>query len=135
MTIRYQMTIDGIDFATMRETLIADDFDNERTPEQYRKSFENSYAFVVAYDGDRIVGTARMLSDGVVNAYVVDVWTLSAYRRQGIARQMLALLEEQVRGQHIALWTEDAADFYERTGYVKREATLYQKVIGEWLKG
>jgi hypothetical protein len=29
-----------------------------------------------------VVGMARLLSDGVSNAYLLDVWTMSAYRRQ-----------------------------------------------------
>ena len=32
---------------------------------------------------------ARLLSDGVCNAYLVDVWTMSVYRRQGIASRMI----------------------------------------------
>src|SRR5258707_3877288 len=39
----------------------------------------------IARDGDHLVGMARLLSDGVCNAYLVDVWTLSSYRRRGIA--------------------------------------------------
>ena len=60
---------------------------------------------------------ARLLSDGVCNAYLVDVWTASSHRRQGIAAQMLRLLIDAVPGQHIGLQTDDAQELYESVGF------------------
>ncbi len=118
----------------MKETLAADDFDNGRTPEELRESFERSYACVVAYDeAGRIVGTARVISDGVCNAYVVDVWTLSEYRRRGVARTMMKMLEARLEGQHVYLFTDDAADFYKKLGYAEQPVGL-SKVVGRWLR-
>lgn len=118
----------------MKASLAADDFDNGRTPEQLRESFANSQRAVVAYDGGRIVGTARVLSDGVCNAYVVDVWTLSAYRGRGVARRMMGRLEEGLRGQHVYLFSDDAVELYKKLGY-REQPTGLSKVVGEWLRG
>ena len=134
MPITYKTDCHGVDWAAMRQALIDDKFDNGRTVEQYQRSFENTAHVVIAYDGDRIIGTVRMLSDGVCNAYIVDVWTDSAYRRQGIAREMMRLVESQAPGQHVSLWTDDMQAFYESIGYRPTpHNTLYEKVIGEWL--
>ena len=131
--ITYRTELGGVDWAQMKATLAADDFDNGRTPEQLRASFEGSYAAVVAHDGERIVGTARALSDGVCNAYVIDVWTLSPYRGLGIARRMLETLEARLEGQHVYLFTDTAADFYRGLGF--RECpTGMAKVVGAWLR-
>jgi predicted GNAT family acetyltransferase len=116
----------------MKALVAEDDFDNGRTPEQLRESFENSRVAVVAYDGGEIVGTARALSDGVCNAYVVDVWTRAPYRKRGIARAMLATLESRLRGQHVYLFTEGAADLYRKLGF-KEHPTGMSKVVGTWL--
>lgn len=132
--ITYTTELAGVDWAQMKATLAADDFDNGRTPEQLRESFEASYVSVVAHDGARIVGTARALSDGVCNAYVVDVWTLSPYRGRGIARRMLEMLEARLGGQHVYLFTDDAADFYRRLGFKERPTGMC-KVVGAWLRG
>ena len=131
--ITYRTEPGGVDWAQMKAALAADDFDNGRTPEQLRESFENSRAAVVAYDAGRIVGTARALSDGVCNAYVVDVWTLSPYRRRGIARRMMETLEPRLKGQHVYLFTDDAADFYHKLGF-REQPTGMSKVVGEWLR-
>ena len=88
---------------------------------------------VIAYDGNRIVGTARALSDGVCNAYVVDVWTLSTYRNRGIARTMMGMLESKLEGQHVYLFSESAVGLYQKLGY-KEQPTGLSKVVGRWLR-
>jgi len=95
MDIRYTTELRGVDWNEMKRAVAADDFDNGRTPEQLRRSFEASHVACVAYAGGAMAGTARAISDGVCNAYVVDVWTRSDLRRRGIARAMLALLEAE----------------------------------------
>lgn len=130
--VTYTTELAGVDWERMKATLAEDDFDNGRTPAQLRASFENSYAAVVAYDGERIIGTARALSDGVCNAYVVDVWTHSRYRKRGIASAMMRLLESKLEGQHVYLFTGDAAAFYEKLGFREQPVGL-GKVVGRWL--
>jgi ribosomal protein S18 acetylase RimI-like enzyme len=130
--IVYKTNLAEVDWARLKDILAADNFDNGRTAEQLRTSFQNSYAAVVAYDGDRIIGTARALSDGVCNAYIIDVWTLSDYRKQGIGRTMMSLLEEQLEGQHIYLFSEDVPEFYRKLGF-RDQPTGLSKVKGKWL--
>ena len=130
--ITYTTTTDGVDWEALKANLLADDFDNGRTPDELRRSFENSAVVVFARDGSRIVGKARALSDGVCNAYVVDVWTHSDYRRRGIASRLMRLLEEQLAGQHIYLFTDDAEGFYQTLGY-RRQGVGMSIVVGRWL--
>jgi ribosomal protein S18 acetylase RimI-like enzyme len=132
MGIVFRTSLLEVDWARMKETLASDNFDNGRTAEQLRISFENSYVAVVAYDVDRIVGTGRALSDGVCNSYIVDVWTLSDYRNQGIARTILTILEQQLEGQHIYLFSEDVPEFYRKLGF-RDQPTGLSKVKGKWL--
>ena len=132
--ITYTANMSAVDWEEMKATLVADDFDNGRTPEQLRESFENSHTSVVAYADGRIIGTARVLSDSVCNAYVVDVWTLSAYRNRGVASAMMRLLEEGLQGQHIYLFTDDeTTEFYHKLGY-KEQGVGLSKVVGQWLQ-
>jgi len=131
--IRYETSLEGVDWGRMKALLSEDDFDNGRSPEQLRESFERSHTAVVAYDGAEIVGTARALSDGVCNAYVVDVWTLSSHRRRGVARAMMSLLESRLGGQHVYLFSDDAVGFYRKLGYAEQPTGL-SKVVGVWLR-
>lgn len=130
--IIYITNLDSIGWAEMKATLRQDAFDNGRSSEQLKTSFENSYAACVAYADNRIVGTARVLSDGVCNAYLVDVWTLSKYRRQGIATTMMKILLSQLKGQHVYLFTDDVPELYAKLGFVEQPIGMGQ-VIGKWL--
>jgi len=132
MTVRIDESLEGIDWAQAKADLTADDFDNGRSPGALRASFERSQHVVIARDGDRVVGMARLLSDGVCNAYVVDVWTHSAYRRQGIASTLMRMLADAVPGQHIGLQTDDAQAFYASLGY-KPQPEFWSLVAGRWL--
>ena len=131
-TVTYKTNLDRVDWAEMKATLQQDDFDNGCSPEQLKVSFENSYAACIAHLEDRIVGTARVLSDGVCNAYLNDVWTLSSYRRQRIARQMVQSLLDKLKGQHVYLFTDNVPDFYRKLGFAE-QAIGMGRVVGEWL--
>lgn len=131
--VAYREDCEGVDWALLKRDLAADDFDNGRTPAELERSFRASARAVFARDGDRIVGKARALSDGVCNAYVVDMWTHSAYRRQGIGRAMLERLVAPLDGQHVYLFSDDRADFYAASGFVPR-GTGMERVIGPWLR-
>ena len=132
MEVTYKRDLAGVDWDEMKEILVADDFDNGRTPEQLKRSFANSHSTCIAYAEGRIIGTARLLSDGVCNAYVVDVWTLSSYRRQGIGRKMMETLLVELPGQHVYLFTDDVVEFYHALGF-KEQGIGLARVVGHWL--
>lgn len=58
--VRYKTDLDQVDWKEMKTTLSQDQFDNERSPEQLKASFENSYATCITYSGSRIVGTPAL---------------------------------------------------------------------------
>ena len=132
MVVRVDESLDGINCAQAKADLAADDFDNGRSPQALRASFDRSQHVAIARDGDRVIGMARLLSDGVCNAYLLDVWTLLAYRRQGIGSTMVRQLMSRVPGQHIGLQTEDAEAFYASLGY-RHQPVFMSAVVGEWL--
>ena len=50
--MRIDSSLAGIDWEQARSDLLADDFDNGRTPEALRRSFEQSQHVAFARDGD-----------------------------------------------------------------------------------
>ena len=132
MTVRIDDSLEGIDWAQAKADLVADDFDNGRSAEALRRSFKQSQHVALARDGDRLVGMARMLSDGVCNAYLLDVWTSSSHRRLGIGSAMVRRLLEEVPGQHVGLQTGDMQAFYASLGFGSQPEFL-SHVVGTWL--
>ncbi len=130
--ITYSFSIEGVNWEELKATLKADNFDNGRTPEQYRLSAEHSYLNGFAYLEGKIIGNLRVLSDQVGNAYIVDVWTLSAYRQRGVATRLMELAMEKLEGQHVYLFTDDAIEFYKKLGFAEQGVGLY-KIMGQYL--
>ncbi len=132
MSFEIDGSLHRVDWDAVKSDLIADDFDNGRTAAALRRSFEQSRHVAVAWDGDLVVGQARLLSDGVCNAYLVDVWTRASHRRRGIASAMVEHLAAQVPGQHIGLQTDDAQTLYTSLGF-REQPTFMSRVVGTWL--
>ena len=131
--VTFRDDLDGVDWAALKSDLAADRFDNGRSAEGLRRSFEASPLVAIAWHGRRVVGTARALTDGVCNAYVVDVWTRSDLRRRGIGRELMRMLTARLGGQHVALFSSDATAFYAALQFGP-EAGGLSKVVGRWLQ-
>ena len=58
-------------------------------PERLERAIANSTLVVSAWDGERLVGLARVLSDGEHIVYAQDLLVLRAYRRQGLGSALL----------------------------------------------
>jgi ribosomal protein S18 acetylase RimI-like enzyme len=73
---------------------------------------------VSAFDGDKLVGFARAISDGAFNAYVSTVAVLPEYQRRGIGRELVRrLLEGREQVQFILHAQPTAQPFYLGCGF------------------
>ena len=81
---------------------------------------------VGAWDGQRLVGFARAISDGVHRAYVEDVVIDPDYRGQRIGERVVEALIELLEGVHIvSLFCEpDRVRFYARSGFRPSETQV-----------
>lgn len=72
-----------------------------------------------AWDGDRLIGFTRALSDGVHRAYVEDVVIDPEYRGQGIGERLVAALIEALEPLHIIslFCAAEREAFYGRNGF------------------
>jgi predicted GNAT family acetyltransferase len=132
MSVHYSTDPAEVDWTHLKAVLEADDFCNGRTPDEYRRSAAGSFLNVYVWDGDTIIGNGRILSDGVCNAYIVDVWTATPYRRQGIGKETVRILCDSVPGQHVYLQTDDAFEFYTACGFSRHDFGM-ARIVGTWL--
>jgi GNAT superfamily N-acetyltransferase len=130
--LEFDDRIGRVDWVQAKADLAADRFDNGRSAAALRRSFAQSQHVAFAFVDGRVVAMARLLSDGVCNAYLLDVWTQSALRRKGIATALVRRLIDAVPGQHIGLQTDDAVGFYRSLGF-EPEPEFMGLTVGRWL--
>jgi len=94
----------------------------DRTHEDVERILAGTtYVFGFCTADNRLVGFARVLTDGVFKAIVFDVIVASEYRRTGVgARLMNAIIEHPVLGtvRHLELYClPEMVRFYEKWGF------------------
>ncbi|MGM9967087.1 MAG: GNAT family N-acetyltransferase [Rummeliibacillus sp.] len=105
-----------------------------------QKVFEASTHKVFVMEGEKIIGFARALSDGVFNATIYDVVVHKDYQNKGVARMALENLLQQLEYiscvQLIATTGNDT--FYKKFGFKKLKTgmAIYQseKLSKEYLE-
>ena len=81
---------------------------------------------VGVWDGDRLVGFTRALTDGRYRAYIEDVIIHPDYRGQQIGERMVAqLLEALADIEIVSLFCEpERVNFYSRNGFTKNDTQV-----------
>ncbi len=90
-------------------------------PERLVHAVANSTRVVTAWDGDRLVGLARVISDGEHIVYAQDLLVLEGYRRRGLGSALLRkVLEPFAHVRQTVLVTDDTPEmraFYRSQGF------------------
>jgi GNAT superfamily N-acetyltransferase len=81
------------------------------------------------YDGDRQVGLARVISDGVHVAHLCDVYVLASYRGRGFGVELVREAVDNGPDAKLAwtLATKDAHGLYERFGFAAPDERIMQR--------
>ena len=83
------------------------------------RSIRHSLCFG-AYDEERQIGFARVISDFATYAYIGDVYVLEAYRGQGLGKWLMASIMAHPDLQGLRRWslaTRDAHGLYQQFGF------------------
>ena len=96
-----------------------------------KEAFLNSFRVVTAWDGGRIVGAGRMISDGHCYGWIHDMAVLPDLQKQGIGRGLVETLMDGNEHLLVGLTSSfDAVEFYRKLGF-KKHKTAHAKYPGE----
>lgn len=118
-----------IDVQTVIDFLARSYWANRRPPERIRKSIEHSICYGV-YDGDKMIGFARVVTDLATVYHLCDVFVLEAYRGQGIGKKLVEVITNAPEFEWMTgvLGTLDAHGLYERFGFVREGERLMKRI-------
>ncbi len=105
--------IDVLNRSTLGERRPVDD------PAAIEGMVNNADITVTAWDGDKLVGVARSVTDFTYCCYLSDLAVDIDYQRQGIGVELMALTQAQLGPgcKLILLAAPSAADYYLRVGF------------------
>ncbi|MGA2454172.1 MAG: GNAT family N-acetyltransferase [Solirubrobacteraceae bacterium] len=101
-----------------------------RPRERVERAIRGSSRVVGLYRDGEQVGFARAVSDGVIVAYLADVYVLSAYRGRGLGLELVREIVDGGGARGISsdvrwlLHTADAQDLYAKLGF-REDAPAY----------
>ena len=83
------------------------------------KMLANSNLLCTAWDGERLVGVARALTDYSYCCYLSDIAVDKAYQHNGIGRRLVDLVRERIGEQAMLLLlaAPEAAEYYPKIGF------------------
>ena len=115
--ITYSTSLTGVTADHLRGGFFAG-WPKPPTPETHLRVLRGSSRFVLAWDGDRVVGYVHAVSDGVLTAFIPGLEVLPSHQGQGIGTELMRRILAELAPIYAVDLLCDAAliPFYERLG-------------------
>ncbi|GAA4693560.1 hypothetical protein GCM10023215_33620 [Pseudonocardia yuanmonensis] len=98
-----------------------------RHREHLERQLDVAWRVVGLYRGDRTLGSARAVSDGVSFAYLADVWVDPSVRGHGLGVALVEVMLAGGPGMRWSLHTKDAHGLYARFGFGPPDETVLER--------
>ncbi len=108
-----------------------------KSKEELFWAITNSWYLVSAYHKKELVGFGRIISDGYLHAFIVDMIIAPEYQTKGIGKEILKRLVKEALDSEIIdiqlFAAKDKKEFYLKNGFVERpgDAPGMQYKIGQ----
>jgi GNAT superfamily N-acetyltransferase len=104
-----------------------------RTIEEVQITIDNSFCFGI-YLNDKQIGFARVITDYVVFAYLMDVFITEEHRGKGYSSILIESMMKEPKLKEVKIWrlaTSDAHFLYEKFGFkaLAHPEKMMEKII------
>jgi GNAT superfamily N-acetyltransferase len=104
-----------------------------RTMEEVQITIDNSFCFGI-YLNDKQIGFARVITDYVVFAYLMDVFITEEHRGKGYSSILISIMMNEPKLKEVKIWrlaTTDAHFLYEKFGFktLAHPEKMMEKII------
>ncbi|MEZ0006082.1 GNAT superfamily N-acetyltransferase [Flavobacterium sp. 28YEA47A] len=117
--IRISTDKDKLDIPFIHKFLTNTYWAKGRTIEEVKTTIENSFCFGI-YNNGKQIGFARVVTDYVVFAYIMDVFIVEEQQRKGYSSLLMDKLLNEPAFKKVKTWrlaTADAHFLYEKFGF------------------
>ncbi|WP_409270060.1 GNAT family N-acetyltransferase [Neobacillus sp. SCS-31] len=122
-----------VDFGQLVELYEALDWNSlNLTAEEMEKMCGQSWFAVYAFDGERLIGMGRVISDGVINGVICGVCVHPDYQSKGIGSEIVKRLAyhcEQNRVIPQLMCVESLEPYYEKLGFHRFTIGMKRDII------
>jgi len=95
------------------------------TPQIHKTSFENSYSVLFVFDTDKLIGTGRIISDGVRQSAVYDIAVDPDYQGKKIGNEIMSRLMETTPSCNFILYASPGKEgFYKQIAFKKMKTGM-----------
>ncbi len=90
-------------------------------PEKLVLAMKGFSSVFSAYDGDKLIGMACAMDDGVMNAYLHYLLVDPVSQGQGVGRQLVAMVKQKYKDylRIAVIGYDEELSFYQNCGFVK----------------
>lgn len=128
INIRYSSNLNDTSILEINN-LLEEAFNHKRDITKTKEDFKLSSHFVFAFDGDKLIGLARLLSDRVGEAILLNVAVLPKYQGFGIAGEIINKLCDNAKDYDIFIHTHpNALHFYNSSLKYRRYKTAFSYI-------
>lgn len=133
MEIAYRDTKE-FEAKALEDLFLSVEWSSGHYPDKLVAAMRHSATVFSAWEGEKLVGLANVLDDGVMTAYVHYLLVNPACQGKGIGRQLLEMVKDKYKDylRIVLVAYNDGAGFYEQCGFVRSEGACPMYITSLW---
>ena len=110
------------------------DWSSGNYPDKLVIAMRNSSSVFTAWDGDKLVGLANVLDDGIMTAYVHYLLIMPEYQYIGIGKKLVKMISESYKDylRIVLIAYDEGIEFYKHCGFEVGEEKTPMFITSLW---
>jgi len=131
--IQYKTTKDFSE-EELKDLFLSVDWSSGNYPDKLVIAMRNSSSVFTAWDGDKLVGLANVLDDGIMTAYVHYLLIMPEYQRIGIGKKLVEMISESYKDylRIVLIAYDEGIEFYKHCGFEVGEEKTPMFITSLW---
>lgn len=94
--------------------------------DRIEKMLENSNLLISAWEGEKLVGVSRSITDWRWSCYLADLAVRKLYQKHGIGKKLIEITKQKVGDECMVLLLSisTALEYYPKVGFTKQESSF-----------